>query len=68
MAIVLKGKKSKFLLSTRFYKNRIEESPGWNEQVLGWCLEAARDKEVRKENYWGGFVIDEMKIQVSQYI
>lgn len=27
-------------------------------------MEAAREKALRKEDYWGGFVIDEMKIQV----
>ena len=27
-------------------------------------MEAAQEKALRKEDYWGGFVIDEMKIQV----
>ena len=48
----------------RLYKNKVEEVPGWNDQVLRWCMEAAREKALRKEDYWGGFVIDEMKIQV----
>lgn len=48
----------------RLYKNKVDEVPGWNDQVLRWCMEAAREKALRKEDYWRGFVIDEMKIQV----
>ena len=48
----------------RLYKNKIEENPGWNDEVLQWCLETAQEKNLRKEDYWGGFVTDEMKIQV----
>lgn len=48
----------------RLYKNKIEEKPGWNDEVLQWCLQTAQEKNLRKEDYWGGFVIDEMKIQV----
>lgn len=48
----------------RLYKNKIEEKPGWNDEVLQWCLETAQEKNLRKEDYWGGFVIDEMKVQV----
>ncbi|XP_078384471.1 uncharacterized protein LOC144666905 [Oculina patagonica] len=48
----------------RFYKNKVDEKPGWNDQVLRWCLEAAQERGLKKEDYWGGFLIDEMKIQV----
>ena len=48
----------------RLYKNKIEEKPGWNDQVLRWCLETAQETGLRTEDYWGGFLIDEMKIQV----
>lgn len=48
------------------YKNKVQDSPGWNDQILGWCLEAAKEKQLRKEDYWGGLVLDEMKIQVIQ--
>lgn len=48
----------------RLYKNKIEEKPGWNDQVLRWCLETAQERALRTEDYWGGFLIDEMKIQV----
>ena len=53
-----------YLHVSRFYKNKVEEKPGWNDQVLKWCLEAALEKGLKKEDYWGGFLIDEMKIQV----
>lgn len=52
---------------TRFYKNKIEQSPGWNDNILAWCLEAAREQNLKESDYWGGFVIDEMKIQVRLY-
>ena len=48
----------------RLYKNKIEEKPGWNDQVLRWCLETAQERGLRTEDYWRGFLIDEMKIQV----
>ena len=32
--------------------------------MLKWCQEAAQEKGLQKSDYWGGFVIDEMKIQV----
>lgn len=48
----------------RLYKNKTEEKPGWNDEVLQWCLETSQEKNLRKEDYWGGFVIDKMKIQV----
>ena len=42
--------------SYRLYKNKIEEKPGWNDEVLQWCLQTAQEKNLRKEDYWGGFV------------
>ena len=32
--------------------------------MLKWCRETAQEKNLTEEDYWGGFVIDEMKIQV----
>ena len=32
--------------------------------MLKWCQEAAQEKGLQKSDYWGGFIIDEMKIQV----
>ena len=34
--------------------------------MLKWCLETAQEKNLREEDYWGGFVIDEMKMFVSE--
>ena len=53
-----------YLHVSRFYKNKVGEKPGWNDQVLKWCLEAAQEKGLKKEDYWGCFLTDEMKIQV----
>lgn len=43
------------------YKNKVPDSHGWNEQMLGWCLKAAEEKQLLEEDYWGGFVADEME-------
>ena len=53
-----------YLNVSRFYKNKVDEKPGWNDQVLKWCLEAALENGLKEGDYWGGFLIDEMKIQV----
>lgn len=47
------------------YKNRVQQQNGWNNEILEWCLMEAKNRNLRAEDYWGGFVIDEMKIQVS---
>lgn len=31
---------------------------------MRWCLEAAKESGLKAADYMGGFVIDEMKIQV----
>lgn len=49
----------------RMYKNKVEQSPGWNDNVLEWCLKEANPKGLKDQDHWGGFAIDEMKIQVS---
>ena len=46
-------------------KNKVEQSSGWNESILRWCLNEAKKQGLKEQDYWGGFVIDEMKIQVS---
>jgi len=57
-----------YLCVSRFYKNKVDEKPGWNDQVLKWCLEAALERGLKKEDYWGGLLIDEMKIQVRRTV
>jgi hypothetical protein len=49
------------------YKNKIEESPGWNDEILKWCLDEAKEQNLLEHEYYGGFIIDEMKIQVHYY-
>lgn len=49
---------------SRLYKNKVKETIGWNPEVLRWCLDAAKESGLKAADYMGGFVIDEMKIQV----
>ena len=53
-----------YITSLRMYKNRVQQQNGWNSGILEWCLMEAKSRNLRDEDYWGGFVIDEMKIQV----
>lgn len=46
----------------------MEQAPGWNKEILEWCLKEAKKRRFKEEDYWGGFVIDEMKIQVRNKI
>ena len=47
------------------YKNRVQKQDGWNAEILEWCLMEAKARNLKEEDYWRGFVIDEMKIQVQ---
>lgn len=51
-----------FLL--RYYKNKVDQKPGWNINLLKWCLEEAQSNKLKPQDYMGGLVLDEMKIQV----
>jgi len=42
-------------------KNEVKECPEWNEKVLRWCLDAAKESGLKPGDYMGGFAIDEMK-------
>ncbi len=33
--------------------------------MLKWCLEEAKANNLKPQDYMGGFILDEMKIQVS---
>lgn len=48
----------------RYYKNKVDQKPGWNSNMLKWCLQEARKHNLKPQDYMGGFVLDEMKIQV----
>ena len=43
----------------------MDEQPGWNDCVLKWCAQEAKERNLQEQDYWGGLVIDEMKIQVN---
>ncbi len=47
------------------HKNRQKEPIGWDDKMLEWCANEARSKKLNECGYWGGFAIDEMKIQVN---
>ena len=32
--------------------------------MLKWCHEAAKENGLKEQDYWGGLIFDEMKIQV----
>ena len=52
----------------RLYKNKVVQSPGWDDNVIRWCAQEAKKQGLAEYDYWGGFVIDEMHIQVSNII
>ncbi|KAK3709452.1 hypothetical protein QZH41_017498, partial [Actinostola sp. cb2023] len=47
----------------RHHKNKVDQRPGWNPDMLQWCLQAAQENNLKEQDYWGGLVFDEMKIQ-----
>ena len=49
----------------RLHKNKVEQSPGWQNPIFRWCADEAAKVCPNEQDYWGGFVIDEMKIQLS---
>lgn len=42
----------------------MDQQPGWNSDAIQWCKHEAEQRNLKEHEYWGGFVIDEMKIQV----
>ena len=52
-------------ISHRHYKNKREQKPGWNRHIIEWCLKDAKEKKLKPQDYWGGLVLDEMKIEAS---
>ena len=48
------------------HKNKVEQKPGWHDDVLEWCLKEAEKKNLQQPDYMGGFILDEMKIQVKE--
>jgi hypothetical protein len=52
------------LLSFRYYKHTVNQESGWNQEVISWCQNEAQRQHLKPADYWGGLVLDEMKIQV----
>ena len=50
---------------SRYYKNSVCQKPGWNEDVIEWCAKEAKRQDFKPHDYWDGFIIDEMKLQVN---
>lgn len=44
----------------------MNQAPGWHNEIISWCKREAERQNLKDHDYWGGFVIDEMKIQVCQ--
>ena len=51
-------------LPSRYYKNSVDQRPGWNSDAIQWCKREAERRNLIEHEYWGGYVTDEMKIQV----
>ena len=49
-----------FVITNRLYKNKVIHTPGWDDE--------AKKQGLKEQDYWGGFVIDEMRIQVSNTV
>ena len=49
----------------RYYKSSVSQQPGWNVEAIDWCRKEAERNNLKPADYWGGLVIDEMKIQVD---
>ena len=55
-------------LFCRYYKNSIDQKPGWNEEMIDWCKREARRQNLKEDEHWGGLIVNEMKIQVRLQI
>ena len=51
----------------RYYKNSVDQKPGWNADIFKWCKAEAERQQIKEKDYWGGLVLDEMKLQVYKY-
>lgn len=53
-----------FVYIRRYHKNSVNQEPGWNHKMISWCQKEAKQHDLKPEDYWGGLILDEMKIQV----
>ena len=49
----------------RYYKNSVDQKPGWNRETIEWCKHEAERQKLKEQDYWGALVFDEIKIQVN---
>lgn len=47
----------------RTYKNKVDQKPGINKEVLAWMKNEAVLRDLPKEGYEGGLLLDEMSLQ-----
>ena len=53
-------------LFLRYHKNQTTQCLGWDRKNLQWCLKAAKENQLKPQDFMGGFVLDEMKVQVTK--
>ena len=61
---LLYNKHTFILILRRYYKNAVSQESGWNAEAIRWCQQEAERQNLKSSDYWGGLVLDEMKIQV----
>ena len=47
----------------RYDKSFVNQQPGWNTEAIERCQKEDEGKSLKPEDYWGGLVVDEWKIQ-----
>lgn len=55
-----------FNFALRYHKNQTTQQPGWNKNILQWCLKEAKENHLKPQDFMGGFVLDEKKVQVTK--
>ena len=48
---------------TQLIKNLV----GMLHDIFEWCKAEAERQQIKEQDYWGGLVLDEMKVQVWVY-
>lgn len=50
----------------RYNKNQTTQHPEWDRIILEWCLKEAKENHLKPHDFMGGFVLDEMKVQLTK--
>ncbi|CAB4022245.1 Hypothetical predicted protein [Paramuricea clavata] len=40
----------------RYYKNSVNQEPGWNSETISWCKREAEWQKLKDHDYWGVFL------------